>query len=366
MALFKFGESRDVRYINELKNSTLPIYIYGHAAFTNWIVTKLKKFGVQISGFVVDDKYFDGGEKVYKKSAFVTSGEKYFLVVGVERFNNVNPLELQASFKNCQDVYQFSELCPFVETITKEFYETHSDKIDTVYNALYDDFSKKSYEAYLRAKIEEDVSKLNGYVIKPGFFFQSEFWKFTDSEILVDGGAFDGDTISDFVEFTPFLTGGGMIYAFEPDAKNFAKLKLNPAYQKFQDRIKIVNAGLGSKNHLAKFDSNGNMTSKISEDGTNSVQIFSLDEFLAGAPVTIIKMDIEGAEMDALRGAAETIKKYLPMLFITIEHKAADHYEIFEFINSVSDEYTFFFRNHSEYLAVDSVLYAIPKNRLTR
>ena len=110
MAIFKFGESRDARYINELKNSTLPIYIYGNGIMAEYIQKKLRRNEIIAKNFVIDDAYFKSQKNCIKKTELEKFGADYFLVIAIEKLNNTNPLELQANFKNCQGVYQFSSV----------------------------------------------------------------------------------------------------------------------------------------------------------------------------------------------------------------------------------------------------------------
>ena len=70
-------------------------------------------------------------------------------------------------------------------------------------------------------------------------------------------------------------------------------------------------------------------------------------------------MDIEGAEMPALRGGLETIKQYRPQLAISIYHSASDFVDIPQFLNNTLKDYTFKL-GHYSYSYFETVLYAIP------
>jgi len=75
-------------------------------------------------------------------------------------------------------------------------------------------------------------------------------------------------------------------------------------------------------------------------------------------PVTYIKMDIEGAELNALKGAANTIKKNKPRLAICVYHKPEDILEIPVFLSELVPSYQFYLRHHSQYY-IETVLYAV-------
>ena len=101
--------------------------------------------------------------------------------------------------------------------------------------------------------------------------------------------------------------------------------------------------------------------------GTNSVLtagegetavLMPLDKVLFGKKVTFIKMDIEGAEMHALRGAEKIIKENLPTLAICTYHRATDLWEIPFYIKQLSPQYAIYFRHH-EHSDHETVCYAL-------
>ena len=74
--------------------------------------------------------------------------------------------------------------------------------------------------------------------------------------------------------------------------------------------------------------------------------------------VTFIKLDVEGAELRTLMGAAETIKKYKPRLAISIYHKPEDIYEIPLLLMEYRPDYRFYIRHYTSYIW-ETVLYAV-------
>ena len=91
-----------------------------------------------------------------------------------------------------------------------------------------------------------------------------------------------------------------------------------------------------------------------------SIPIVSLDERVEGGhlpPPHFIKMDIEGFEGEALRGARQTIAKYKPKLAISIYHKPEDFFVLPELIKSICPEYKFYL-DHYTIFDADTVLYA--------
>ena len=87
------------------------------------------------------------------------------------------------------------------------------------------------------------------------------------------------------------------------------------------------------------------------------VQVTAMDEVIKDR-VSFIKMDIEGAELRALRGAKYLIQKYKPKLAISIYHKPEDIIDIPNYIVDLVPEYKFYIRQYS-YGYCETVLYAI-------
>ena len=96
--------------------------------------------------------------------------------------------------------------------------------------------------------------------------------------------------------------------------------------------------------------------SRNSEEGGISVDVIKLDNFISENP-TIIKMDIEGAELDSLKGASEIISSLKPKLAICIYHKAMDFYDITTYLKKLVPEYHFKIRQHEDGI-YETVLYA--------
>ena len=155
------------------------------------------------------------------------------------------------------------------------------------------------------------------------------------------------------------MRGGGYkrIYAWEPDEDNLSALKANTENL---DNVKIVPCGLWHEKTELCFMADGSTGSKIvdrTESGVGRILVDSIDNVCAGDKVTFIKMDIEGSELAALKGAENVIKRDKPRLAICIYHKPEDLYEIPVWIKETVPEYKLYIRHHSETMA-ETVLYA--------
>lgn len=209
----------------------------------------------------------------------------------------------------------------------------------------------------LNYRISRDISYIKDYVDASDYqYFEKEFVDIT-GKIIADCGAFTGDTIESIVR----ITNGnyGTVYSFEPDTETYKKLLQNIEGNNWQ-RIKAFNLGNYSCKDTLKFCSHGKgteMSNHISEEGNVTVDVDSLDNVIEGK-VDLIKMDIEGAEYDALIGCKNLIEKYHPTLAICIYHKCDDYYRILNLVHSIDSTYKLYIRQYA-YNDNETVLYAV-------
>lgn len=177
---------------------------------------------------------------------------------------------------------------------------------------------------------------------------------------FIDGGCLNlMDTVK-YMEFDPMWE---KVYAFEPDRGNWEKCcEKAKEIPGIQDRVTVVNKGLWSEETELSFASNLG-SSTISENGSETIQTIDLDTFMKDkGKVGFLKMDIEGAEMEALIGAKETIKRDKPNLAICLYHKNEDILEIPAYILELNSNYKFYIRHYSCY-NWETVLYAVDDSR---
>lgn len=189
----------------------------------------------------------------------------------------------------------------------------------------------------------------------PGQYFNPAFMKYEDGEVFVDAGCFN---LSTSLELRNYCKHIEKIYAFEPDAQNYQNcVKRKTETNLFQ--ANILPFGTWSEETMLHFQAKGNGSSCIDMDGNLDIPVMPIDSVVDAAErVTMIKMDVEGAELESLKGARETILRNRPKLAICIYHKPEDMTEIPLYIKSLVPEYKFFVRHHSNYFA-ETVLYAI-------
>jgi FkbM family methyltransferase len=214
-------------------------------------------------------------------------------------------------------------------------------------NEIYEDLQRRGFPME------------NVYV--PGNFgkqyFGEPFLRPVEDEIYVDVGVYDGETLNEFIRFC----GGAYkkIYGMEPDAKNIRRAQALAERKGL--RATLAQKGAWSSRTTLYFES-AKDSSKITDSGDISIDTMTIDELVGGDAVTLIKMDIEGSELEALKGAAETISKRKPRLAVSVYHKTEDILTIPVYIKSLVPEYGFYLRHYSAYPRWDeTVLYAIAE-----
>ena len=190
-------------------------------------------------------------------------------------------------------------------------------------------------------KMIDDASKLQ-------YFDLPELEKHkTHDEVFVDAGAFDGQTSAMFVKWAEKYE---KIYALEPDPQNRGKCQ--KTLEDIGAEYEILPFGTWDGNEQLSFVSGLNGASHVGDDIRESaesqimIQVDKLDN-LIHEKVSFIKMDIEGAEKKALKGAEKLIKTWKPKLAVCVYHKREDIWEIPRLILEYVPEYRIYLRHYS-------------------
>ena len=193
-------------------------------------------------------------------------------------------------------------------------------------------------------------------------YFPDDIYDYLEREVLVDCGAFDGDTVRRFLRKRGDAF--ARVHACEPDAgtrQRFAAWAgtLAPSVR---ERIRLEPVAIDAKAGTARFASTGTAGSAIDDAGSDEVTLTTIDALTAAQAPTLIKMDVEGAELNALEGARRTIAGSTPVLAVCVYH-AVDHlWKVPLAIARMSSRYRFHLRAHAED-CWDVSCYAVPEGR---
>ncbi len=175
---------------------------------------------------------------------------------------------------------------------------------------------------------------------------------------FVDGGAFDGDTIRAWLDAGIAVE---RYWGFEPDPANFTKLQRWWNVRRESGPAHLLErSALGASDGVAWFDAGAGEASSVSRTRASlEVPLRALDSALQGEAPTEIKLDIEGAEPEALEGARRTILRARPRLAICVYHRADHLWSIPSWIGSLGAGYALHLRPHA-HAGFDAVAYGIP------
>lgn len=220
------------------------------------------------------------------------------------------------------------------------------------------------YEQLLSAGIEPEyivnVGKMMADVMEHEQYFELPYLseRREIEEVFVDGGCFDGKSSQTFVKWAK--DSAKKVYAFELDKENALSCRKTLGMLEAVE-YEMIEKGLYSTTGSLGFlrDEAGNGYGSKLETGKAdiTVPVTCIDDVIKER-VTFIKMDIEGAEYEALKGAENNIKKYKPKLAICVYHKPEDIWEIANLILEMDNTYRFYIRHYS-LIDVETVLYAV-------
>lgn len=223
-----------------------------------------------------------------------------------------------------------------------------------------DEPSLGEFDAQIRWRVSGDFTVLPAPQPQNNQYFEPGLISLTRDDVVYDCGAFDGDTLRSIAEHAP--AGVGTVVSLEPDPHNLVQLGAVAARS---GNVTVLPYAVGESRQSARWDASGTAAAALSADGTYDVQIVPIDEISAAHPApTFIKMDIEGAEPAALRGAARTIAEQRPILAVCVYHAPEHLWEIPLQVADMTPGYRYHLRRY-EQDGFDVVLYAIPGERPT-
>lgn len=279
---------------------------------------------------------------------FIASG-KFFEEIKTLLLKDLDPCRLSAfNYFDKLTPNEFLQYLADNECFLKQFIEALED--DTSRGVLVDLF----YAKYMnRMHYYEGISSEDQYF--------NEITNPSSHERLIDGGAFVGDTLKTFTNFVSNQY--ERIHCFEPSPEPFKLLEAVKNSICEDESVKIYNMGLYSESNYQFFNNHqgeGGDCFSDQESDAIKIKVVTIDDFI-DEDVTFIKLDVEGCELDVLKGACETIKKCKPKLAVCVYHKEKDLIEIPKYLMSLEMGYKYYLRHHGsgQNIANETVLYAI-------
>ena len=242
----------------------------------------------------------------------------------------------------------------FNEGFQRSFH-SNRDKVDWLFQILEDDTSRDVLRRLFNFRYTYDLDCLNDFEDRQaGQYFEPFLDLRRGRPIFVDVGGFDGFTSEEFIRRSPDYAA---LHVFEPDPTNYRRCENRLAAHR---NVYLWPYGAGSSDVTLRFSSDGSASS-FRQDGEIEVVVRRIDDVVADIP-TLIKMDIEGAELAALEGARRTITEHRPALAICVYHSPTHFWHVPEMILAMNPDYAVYLRHYTECI-YETVMYFVPRDR---
>lgn len=235
----------------------------------------------------------------------------------------------------CSDVYLMLE---------------NQEKIERVFNLLEDDLTKSVFLKLLEFRLLTDQVDIPTYPER-GMYFEYDLFPKITNEAFIDCGACGGSSLVEFLEVNHHFFES--YYGIEPDKTNFAKLQnyVSELSIDEQNKMMLYNAAAFDDDKGTNFFILNGPGSFQADNGPEQIKTLKIDDILHGRNATYIKMNIEGSEMSALKGAKHTISSYHPRLAIMGYHKTSDFWEVPLLIKEYFSDYHLRLRSYMRNVA---------------
>ncbi|MCM1165966.1 MAG: FkbM family methyltransferase [Lachnospiraceae bacterium] len=238
----------------------------------------------------------------------------------------------------------------------------HESELKKVFSLLADEQSKRVFENVIRYKLSGELKYLRGVETPSEEKF--DLLNIGIEETYVDLGAYNGDTLIEFLNETSMQF--NKLYAMEPDSRNYRKLKRR-LYMIGSALLEAYNVGAWDEDTAAAFSLRAGRSSRTApKEGKRAnrsryreVRMMKVDTMLRGAAASYIKIDVEGSEENALRGAAETIANFRPKLNVALYHRNEDMFKLPLIVNGMNKKYRLYMRHHPYIPDWDTNLYCV-------
>lgn len=330
-----------------LQTTDKPIILYGMGNGADKIIDWCEANGVKVAGIFATDEFVRyqsfRGLIVQKYSDIIEQfGTDILIVIA---FASERP-EVLARFKELAEKHDtvaphlplFAE--PAEELVSSSWLEKYAIQLQQVYAMLEDEQSRRVFAGILNYKLSGKISYLFAIDTQRKEDLQQLFsWQ--PAPNYLDLGAYNGDTVQEYLDL---VEQPGNIIAVEPDRRNCRKLRA--ASEALDQSWEIHECGIWSEQGELSFSDSGGRQSSFCSTPKNVVAVNSIDDIVADRTIEYIKMDVEGAEKQALAGGKATIQANKPQMFIAAYHYDNDLWQLPLLLKELVPEYKIYLRKH--------------------
>ena len=242
----------------------------------------------------------------------------------------------------------------------KEKFLLEKENLINAFQLLNDEESRKVFANIFCNRLAPHLSNFyyDELCTEPQYF-QNDILNLSNAESIVDCGAYNGDTLLEYMKIQKDFSD---YYAFELDEDNYNDLNnaIKEVPSSIAEKIHCYNCGTWDKTmdiSYGKMSSSDSFSINNKRD-VHKAKVVALDEVLVEKKISLIKMDIEGAELKSLQGAKKIIQTQKPKLAICVYHKVEDMWAIPLYLKSLVPDYKFAIRHHANFHVCETVCYA--------
>lgn len=329
----------------------LPLYIWGAGQGGRQVSMFLETEGIAFDGILVNRQFYHAEEGVRCMEELLETGrENINLIIAIKDYDKTYLDKYSSQIEN---VIAFDTWGYMEANVSYDWIIEYKEELQRSYDMLEDELSRNCFTAFLNQRVSMKYGFLSR--VKTQYqYFDEELVRFTDREVFVDCGGYDGDSAEAFIQALDRrgISRWQEIISFEPDPENFERMK-----SRGLERHRCIPKGVSDKEGVLCFSSH-NTSGTFEDSGDMKIEVDTIDHVVGDGNATMIKMDIEGSELKALQGAQDVIKRCHPLLAICLYHKREDLYEIPQYIKSLVPGYRFYIRAYED-MAIELVLYGI-------
>ena len=339
----------------QINRSGLPLVLFGKTSVVDNVFLQQIKVPVQ---FICDNNREKWGTKLWGLDVIDPARlqrlyTEYNVLILVPFEHQIIP-QLQGLSTPPVEIFRLDLYFEEIDNVA--YFRSVQEDVAEIYYHLGDQESKDTYEAVLHYRMNRNPSFLSEIRLpRQTQYFPAVLGGKTflgTDETFVDAGAFIGDTIKTFCRIVQEKYRA--IYAFEPDEENYKRLcKTCETIPK----VTCNRAAVSDKTGEIRFVSDDS-SSKADYAGGQSVSADTLDSLLKNVSISYLKMDVEGMECAALRGAKRMIQEFHPKLAVCTYHSNSDMIEVPKTILQLDASYKLYFRHYTNAL-VETVCYAV-------
>lgn len=260
---------------------------------------------------------------------------------------------------NCLNTMNWETLDMKQESAEPSYIRDHLDEFEKVGELLSDQVSKNTLTGLLNYRITRNIKYLESIKSPKETYIDADIitpkaTEYIYGKGIIDGGAYIGDSLKTFIDI---WGQNNTYYCYELDDKNITSL-LSCAGLYKDIEINVQQKALWNTSNQILYTDGDGLSGKIG-NGNKTCHSISIDDNLYKT-IGFIKMDIEGAEREAIIGAKETILRDKPILAICAYHLQDDLLVLPQLIKSIYPNYKLYLR-HYMLSSGDTILYAIPE-----